>query len=73
MSKYIAPVVFAAAMFATPGAFAQDRVRDVTDMQALRAAVRADKKAYVASMLMLTPAEAKKFWPAYDAYQRTST
>ena len=20
---------------------------------------------------MLTPAEAKKFWPAYDAYQRT--
>ena len=40
-------------------------------MQALRAAVRADKKAYVASMLTLTPAEAKNFWPAYDAYQRT--
>ena len=40
-------------------------------MQALRAAVRADKKAYVASVLALTPAEAKKFWPAYDAYQRT--
>ena len=40
-------------------------------MQAIRTAVRADKKAYVASMLALTPAEAKNFWPAYDAYQRT--
>lgn len=40
-------------------------------MQALRAAVKADKKAYVASALNLTDAEAKKFWPLYDAYQRT--
>jgi len=55
---------------ATPS-FAADKAADVTDMQALRAAVRADKKAYVASILMLTPAEAQKFWPAYDAYQRT--
>ena len=39
-------------------------------MAALRAAVRADKKAYVASVLKLTDAEAKKFWPVYDAYQR---
>ena len=39
-------------------------------MQALRTAVRADKKAYVASVLNLTDAEAKKFWPLYDAYQR---
>jgi Spy/CpxP family protein refolding chaperone len=70
MSKYIAPVVFAAAMFATPGAWAQDRIGDVTDMQALRAAIEADKRAFVASALNLTPAEAKKFWPVYDAYQR---
>ncbi len=33
-------------------------------------AVQADKKAYVASKLNLTPAEAKRFWPIYDAYQR---
>ena len=44
---------------------------DVTDMQALREAVKADKRALVASTLALTDAEAKKFWPAYDAYQRT--
>ena len=39
-------------------------------MQALRTAVRADKKAFVAATLKLTDAEAKKFWPIYDAYQR---
>ena len=27
-------------------------------------------KAFVATTLDLTPAEAKKFWPIYDAYQR---
>ncbi len=70
MSKYIAPLLFAAAMFATPCAWAEGSAADVTDMQALRTAVRADKKAYVASVLDLTDAEAKKFWPLYDAYQR---
>ena len=60
-----------AAIVGAPLAWAQGNSADVTDMQALRAAVRADKKAYVASVLMLTPAEAKNFWPAYDAYQRT--
>jgi len=51
-------------------AFAADKAADVTDMNALRSAVRADKKAYIASVLNLTPAEAKNFWPAYEAYQR---
>ena len=41
-----------------------------TDLKAMYKAVQADKKGYVASMLNLTPAEAKKFWPIYDAYQR---
>ena len=70
MNKCVAAVLFAVAMTALPAA-AEDKIADVTDMQALRAAVRADKKAYVASVLALTPAEAKNFWPAYDAYQRT--
>ena len=48
----------------------QGNVADATDMQALRASVRADKKALVVSTLNLTEAEAKKFWPIYDAYQR---
>ena len=49
---------------------AEDKIADVTDIQALRAAVRADKKAFVASTLKLTAAEAKRFWPIYDNYQR---
>jgi len=49
---------------------AQHKAGDVTDMQALRAAVKADKRGYVASMLSLTSAEATRFWPIYDAFQR---
>ena len=70
MNKHLAAVLFAAAVIAAPAASAEDKTADVTDMQALRAAVRADKKAFVASTLQLTPAEAKKFWPLYDEYQR---
>ncbi len=71
MNQYLAAVVFAVGMISAPSASAQGSAADVTDLQALRAAVKADKKAYVASILALTPAEAKKFWPVYDAYQRT--
>ena len=41
-----------------------------TDVDALRTAMRGDKRAFVASTLALTPAEAKRFWPIYDTYQR---
>jgi Spy/CpxP family protein refolding chaperone len=71
MNKFAMALAFAAAVAASPGAVAQDRIGDATDMQALRAAVKADKRAYVASVLNLTDAEAKKFWPIYDDYQRT--
>ena len=70
MKKNVTALLFAAAMIATPSAWAEDKIADVTDMQALRAAVRSDKKAFVASTLKLTPAEAKRFWPVYDNYQR---
>lgn len=70
MSKNIAPLLFAAAMFAAPCVWAEGSVADVTDMQALRAAVKADKKAFVASVLNLSDAEGKKFWPLYATYQR---
>ena len=49
---------------------AQDKNADVTDMQALRAAVKADKRAFVAYTLRLSDVEATRFWPIYDAYQR---
>jgi len=71
MNKLGMALAFAAAVAAAPCATAQDRIGDVTDMQALRASVKADKRALVASALNLTDAEAKKFWPIYDAYQRT--
>ena len=58
------------ACVASPLAVAQDKAADVTDMQALRDAVRADKRQYVASLMTLTDAEAKRFWPVYDKYQR---
>ena len=70
MKKNFAAVLFFAAMIAVQSVWAEDKIADVTDMQALRAAVRADKKAFVASTLKLTAAEAKRFWPIYDNYQR---
>jgi hypothetical protein len=41
-----------------------------TDMQILADKVKADKKALVAENMELTEAEAKSFWPIYDAYQQ---
>ena len=69
MNKNLAAILFGAVMIAAPCASAEDKA-DVTDMQALRTALRTDKKAFVASTLKLTPAEEKKFWPVYDEYQR---
>lgn len=70
MKKCLGAFLFAATIVAVPPAAAEDKIADATDMQALRSAVRTDKKALVASTLTLTDAEAKKFWPLYDAYQR---
>ena len=68
--KNIAVLWLVAALLAAQPVHAQNKPSDVTDMLALRSAVRADKKAFVASQLDLTPAEAKRFWPVYDEYQR---
>ena len=38
--------------------------------QAVRQAVRDDKRGLVEKNMALTPQEAKAFWPLYDAYQR---
>jgi hypothetical protein len=70
MKQAMAAVLMAVAMTFGPWAGAQDKAGDVTNADALRAAVRADKKAYVGSMLALTNDEAKTFWPLYDTYQR---
>ena len=70
MKRDLAAILLAVALTATQFALAEGNAADATDMQGLRTAVRADKKALVASTLNLTAAEAKKFWPIYDAYQR---
>jgi Spy/CpxP family protein refolding chaperone len=70
MKKYLIATVYAWSLLAAPMAIAEGNAADVTDMQALRDAVRSDKKALVASTLKLTDAEAKRFWPVYDSYQR---
>jgi Spy/CpxP family protein refolding chaperone len=43
----------------------------LTDLPALRGAATADRKTLVTSTLQLGEAEAKKFWPIHDAYQRS--
>ena len=71
MNKSLAALLVLLAAFLSPLARAADSAADVTDMQALRAAVHTDKRAYVASTLKLTDAEARRFWPIYDLYQRS--
>ena len=54
MKKYVAAVLFGAAMIAAQSTVAaEDKTADVTDMEALRKAVRSDKKVLVASTLKL--------------------
>src|SRR3954454_15887765 len=71
MKKFVTVLLIAMVSMAPLCASAQDKMAVVTDMKALRAAIKSDKKSFVAATLQLTPAEAKKFWPIYDAYQRS--
>ena len=70
MTRKLATALLMAVAMAAAPALAQGQAAPANDMQALRAAVKADKKSLVAKTLDLTPAEAAKFWPAYDTYQR---
>lgn len=70
MRKAFAAALLGVVVGLTTPAYAQDKAGDVTDMQALRQAVRNDKRALVASMLNLSDSEAKRFWPIYETYQR---
>ena len=71
MSQRIASAFLFIVALATASAWAQAPATPASDMQALRNAVKADKRALVASTLELTPQEAAKFWPVYDTYQRS--
>jgi Spy/CpxP family protein refolding chaperone len=68
--KNLVALLVAAFVMTTP-AWGQDKA-DEAAIAALRNAVQTDKRALVAATLKLTDAEAKKFWPIYDSYQRSS-
>ena len=70
MKDTLVMLLLVAASLIAPIALAQDKAADVTDMQALRAALKSDKKAFVASVMKLGDAEGNKFWPIYESYQR---
>lgn len=73
--KLVPIVMFAAAtLFALP-AVAQTKSAPQakpasSDMEIFRQKVKADKKVVVAANMQLTEAEAKGFWPVYEAYQK---
>jgi Spy/CpxP family protein refolding chaperone len=71
MRKFLSAAILALVAAVAPAQPAQAAAADFTDMQALRQAVKTDKRALVASTLDLTPSQAKKFWPIYDTYQRS--
>jgi len=65
-------LVFVAALAAAP-LFAQTKPAadaPADNMQLLREKLKADKKLLVAANMNLTEAEAKKFWPVYEDYQK---
>ena len=49
MKKSAIAALLAIVSLAVPLAYAADKAAEVTDMQALRAAIKADKKAFVAA------------------------
>jgi hypothetical protein len=67
MKKSIAAISCALALISAP-LLAQDK--PVDEMRAMAESIKADRKAFVAAKMPLTEAEAKGFWPVYDAYQR---
>lgn len=71
--RFIQFVLFAAAALLVLPATAQTKPAAKpasSDMQILRDRIKTDKKLVVAANMQLTEAEAKGFWPLYDAYQK---
>ncbi len=68
LSRMLTAAAAALFLFAAPAARSDEPAQN--NMDIVREALRADKKALVASNLQLTDAEAKAFWPIYDKYQK---
>jgi Spy/CpxP family protein refolding chaperone len=65
--RFLRTILLALAAALALPALAQDQ--STSNMEILLQKVKADKKLLVAQNLQLTEAEAKAFWPVYDAYQ----
>lgn len=72
MKPVLAAALFSIAVALPPAAWPQSGTDAGAELKALVEQTRTPeaKRAAVASALALTDAEAKKFWPVYDAYQR---
>lgn len=70
--RILTPFLVAAVLLLAAPTFAQDAAPGSVDtnMEILMQKIKADKKLLVASNMDLTDAEAKSFWPLYDAYQK---
>ena len=55
---------------AKPSAYTPAEADTFAQMQALQTEVGAGKRAFIEEQLSLTPEEAAKFWPVYDAHQQ---
>ena len=71
MNIKLTALALSTALFAPPAAFAQSAAPPEASLQSLATEVRADKRAFVNGALKLTEEEGKRFWPIYDAYQRS--
>jgi hypothetical protein len=69
LKALILPVVCGTLAIATPAYAADTASAATTNMQILLDKVKADKKVIVAANMNLSDAQAKAFWPIYDAYQ----
>jgi len=70
--QILTTVLLTATVFLAAPVLAEDKSMTAADtnMEILLQKVKADKKLLVASNMDLTDAEAKKFWPLYDDYQK---
>ena len=66
--KFVQIVIIAFAVLLSQPVVGQDK-GGTSNMEILAQKIKADKKLIVAENMGLTDAEAKKFWPLYEAYQ----
>jgi len=71
MNIHLSVLVLATALLASSAGLAQGAAPAEATLQSLATEARADKRAFVNGALKLTEEEGKRFWPIYDAYQRS--